>query len=419
VSLWWVAPSERLTMKKRDIFTLLTNLFTRIQVLKTWLPFLLQHKTTCVTANEQFDEYLQQKLDEKKSIGTLRSLIYANDKIDFSSNDYFGFAQSGILNKIDKDALPSGATGSRSITGNSALAEATEQLIANFHNREAALIFNTGYMANVGLFSCIAAKGDTFISDEYIHASIIDGMRLSYANRLRFKHNDIADLEKKLKIATGKIFVAVESIYSMDGDEAPLTAIAKLCKQYAALLIVDEAHATGVCGEKGDGLVCKYKLEKEVYAVVHTFGKALGLHGAAVTGSTVLRNFLLNQARSFIFTTALPPHNYLLVQKAYSLLPSADRNKLQQLVNYFREKIGTMNNISFIESHSPIQGIMVGDNFRTRSLATHLFEQGFFVRPILSPTVPVGKERIRICIHSFNTPDQIDRLLNEVKNFTN
>lgn len=254
-----------------------------------------------MTANEQFDEYLQQKLDEKKSFGTLRSLIYANDKIDFSSNDYFGFAQSGILNEIDREGLPSGATGSRSITGNSALAEATEQLIANFHNRQAALIFNTGYMANVGLFSCIAVKGDTFISDEYIHASIIDGMRLSYANRLRFKHNDVADLEKKLKIATGKIFVAVESIYSMDGDEAPLTAIANLCKQYAALLIVDEAHATGVCGDNGDGLVCKYKLEKEVYAVVHTFGKALGLHGAAVTGSTVLRNFFAEPGKVIYF----------------------------------------------------------------------------------------------------------------------
>ncbi len=222
---------------------------------------------------------------------------------------------------LDKNELPSGATGSRSITGNSQLAEETEQLIANFHGREAALIFNTGYMANVGLFSCIAGKGDTFISDEYIHASMIDGMRLSYANRLRFKHNDIADLEKKLKIATGNKIVAVESIYSMDGDEAPLKEIVAACKKHDALLIVDEAHATGVYGDKGDGLVCKYGLQNDVYAVVHTFGKALGLHGAVVTGSKVLRNFLLNQARSFIFTTALPPHNYLLVQKAYGLLP--------------------------------------------------------------------------------------------------
>lgn len=370
-----------------------------------------------VTVNQQFDQYLQQKLDEKNAIGTLRSLIYASDKIDFSSNDYFGFAQSGLLHNMPGNELPSGATGSRSITGNSALAESTEQLIADFHNRQAALIFNTGYMANVGLFSCIAAKGDTFISDEYIHASIIDGMRLSYANRLRFKHNDVSDLEKKLKLATGKKIVAVESIYSMDGDEAPLEAIASLCKQCEALLIVDEAHATGVFGDKGEGLVCKYKLEDDVYAVVHTFGKALGLHGAVVTGSKVLRNFLLNQARSFIFTTALPPHNYLLLQKAYSLLPSANRKGLYELVHYFAQKISAVSGVTFIKSHSPIQGIMVGDNFKTKALATHLFDRGFFVRPIVSPTVPVGKERIRICIHSFNTHEQIDQLITEIINF--
>jgi 8-amino-7-oxononanoate synthase len=366
-----------------------------------------------VAANEQFDQYLQQKLEEKKTAGTIRTLVYADDKIDFSSNDYFGFAKSGLLSVNPdsyRDNLPSGATGSRSIPGNSALAEETEKLIAQFHGREAALIFNTGYMANVGLFSCIIGKGDTFISDEYIHASIIDGMRLSYANRLRFKHNDVNDLEKKLKVATGNKIVAVESIYSMDGDEAPLKEIAAVCKKHA-LLIVDEAHATGVYGDKGDGLVSKYNLQNDVYAVVHTFGKALGLHGAVVTGSNVLRNFLLNQARSFIFTTALPPHNYLLIQKAYNLLPSAGRSKLHELVNYFREKISAVKNISFIESHSPIQGIMVGDNFKTKALAMHLFEKGFFVRPILSPTVPVGKERIRICIHSFNTKEEIDSLI--------
>lgn len=373
-----------------------------------------------MTINQQFDAYLQQKLDEKKTAGTLRSLIYADDKIDFSSNDYFGFAKSGLLT-LDPDSyryeLPSGATGSRSITGNSQLAEATEQLIAAFHGREAALIFNTGYMANVGLFSCIAGKGDTYISDEYIHASMIDGMRLSYANRLRFKHNDIAGLEKKLANAAGRKIVAVESIYSMDGDEGPLKEIALVCKNHDALLIVDEAHATGVYGDKGDGLVCRYGLQNDVYAVVHTFGKALGLHGAVVTGSTVLRNFLLNQARSFIFTTALPPHNYLLLQKAYSLLPTADRNKLYGLVEYFRQKISEVKTIGFIESHSPIQGILVGDNFKTKALATHLFDKGFFVRPILSPTVPVGKERIRICIHSFNTLAEIDSLVAAIKNF--
>ncbi len=369
-----------------------------------------------MNANQQFDGFLQQKLEEKKIAGTIRTLVYADDKIDFSSNDYLGFSKGGLLN-IDKNELPSGATGSRSITGNSALAEETEKLIAQFHGREAALIFNTGYMANVGLFSCIAGKGDTYISDEYIHASMIDGMRLSYANRLRFKHNDMADLEKKLTNATGKKIVAVESIYSMDGDEAPLKEIVAVCKKHGALLIVDEAHATGVYGNKGDGLVSEYNLQNEVYAVVHTFGKALGLHGAVVTGSNILRNFLLNQARSFIFTTALPPHNYLQVQKSYSLLPATNRSNLYELVRYFTGKISTVKSISFIESHSPIQGIMVGDNFKTKALATHLFEHGFFVRPILSPTVPGGKERIRICIHIFNTTGQIDNLVEEINYF--
>ncbi|MFT3679545.1 MAG: pyridoxal phosphate-dependent aminotransferase family protein [Ferruginibacter sp.] len=367
-------------------------------------------------ANRQFDEYLQQKLDEKKAVGTLRTLVYADDKTDFSSNDYFGFAKSHILNIVNND-LPSGATGSRSITGNSAIAEETEQIIAKFHGREAGLIFNTGYMANVGLFSCIAGKGDTFISDEYIHASIIDGMRLSYANRLRFRHNDMTDLEKKLQVAAGRKIVSIESIYSMDGDEAPLREISALCKKHDALLVVDEAHATGVFGDKGDGLVSKYKLQDEVYAVVHTFGKALGLHGAIVTGSNTLRNYLLNQARSFIFTTALPPHNYYLLQQVYDLLPGADRNSLYELVNYFRQSISRVNNIDFIDSYSPIQGIMVGDNFKTKALATYLFNSGFFVRPILSPTVPAGKERIRICIHSFNTKNEIDNLAEAIKNF--
>ncbi len=364
--------------------------------------------------NQLFDQYLQQKLDEKNAAGTLRTLVHTNNTIDFSSNDYLGFAQTGFLNIAEEHTLPSGATGSRSITGNSALAEETEQLIAKFHNREAALIFNNGYMANVGLFSCIAAKGDTFLSDEYIHASMIDGMRLSYANRLRFKHNDLADLEKKLQVATGKKIVAVESIYSMDGDEAPLIEIAALCKKNDALLIVDEAHATGVYGDKGDGLVGKYGLENEVFACIHTFGKAIGLHGAAITGSKVLHNFLINQARSFIYTTALPPHNYLQIQLAYQLLPSGKRNALQGLIKYFRQAIAANKRITFINSLSPIQGIMVGDNFATKELANHLVAKGFFVRPILSPTVPIGKERIRICIHSFNTEEQIDGLVKAV-----
>jgi 8-amino-7-oxononanoate synthase len=368
--------------------------------------------------NQQFDFFLQLKLDEKKSTGTLRTLVQQNGEIDFCSNDYLGFSRSATLDQKQKTTLPSGATGSRSITGNSALAEQTEQIIANFHGREASLIFNTGYMANLGLFSCLAGRGDTYISDELIHASIIDGMRLSYASRFRFRHNDTVDLETKLRQATGRKFVAVESIYSMDGDEAPLKEIALICRAHNALLIVDESHATGVFGEHGEGLVFKYKLEKEVYATVHTFGKALGLHGAAVAGSHTLRNYLINNSRSFIFATALPPNIYLHIQNAYSHLPSAGREHLFTLVHYFREKIRLLPNIDCIESCSPIQGIVTaGDNFKTKALANHLLEKGFFVRPILTPTVPSGKERIRICIHNFNTSEQIDRLLLEASLF--
>ena len=370
-----------------------------------------------MSENSFFEQDLTARINKRKEAGLLRSLMVNNRLVDFCSNDYIGFSQHPDLYIPSEKPMESGATGSRLISGNSIIAEETEELIAKYHDTPAALIFNTGYMANVGLFSCIASKGDTFISDEYIHASIIDGMRLSYANRLRFKHNNLEDLEKKILLATGKKIVVVESVYSMDGDEAPLKEIATLCKKHAAILIVDEAHATGLYGENGEGLVCKNQLQNEVFAVIHTFGKAMGLHAAAITGSKVLRNFLLNQARSFIFTTALPPANYLQIQQAYSMLPFANRTELFSLINYFKLANSKLQKIKFINSHSPIQGILVSDNFKTKALATHLMDNGFFVRPILSPTVPVGKERIRICLHSFNTEAQIDQLIKVVENF--
>ncbi len=365
-----------------------------------------------MNVNKQFDTILQQRLDEKESAGLLRKLVDTNGYIDFCSNDYLGFSKKILHNT---SPLPSGATGSRLVTGNSTLAEATEKIIANFHHAEAALIFNAGYMANVGLFSCIASKNDTIISDEYIHASIIDGIRLSYATRYKFKHNNIEDLEKKLQLATGQIFVAVESIYSMDGDEAPLEAIVELCKKYSALLIVDEAHAIGVFGNKGEGLVCKYNLQNNVYACVYTFGKALGLHGAVVTGSKVLRDHLINNARSFIYATALPPHTYLQIQEAYTLLPLADRNALYELINYFRDAVKNIKDVTFTDSHSPIQAIIIGDNFKAKALAEKLANKNIYAKAIVSPTVPVGTERLRICLHTFNTTKQIDVLVNEIK----
>jgi 8-amino-7-oxononanoate synthase len=366
-----------------------------------------------------FDRVLQQKLDDRNALGLLRTLVHADGKIDFSSNDYLGFAHTEALKNTSlNSSLPAGATGSRLISGNFKIAEETEKMIARFHGTEAALIFNSGYDANVGLLSSVPVKGDVIISDEFNHASIIDGARLSLASRLKFKHNDLADLEKKLILPAQRKFVVVESIYSMDGDEAPLKAISELCEKHEALLIVDEAHATGVFGDRGEGLVGQYNLGSKIFTRVHTFGKALGLHGAVIVGSAALRSYLINHARSFIYTTALPPRHYKSIQRSYEMLPLADRNGLHALISYFRKgAVQISKQVKFIESNSPIQGIVIGDNFKAKALAEHLQSNHFFVRAILSPTVPAGTERLRICLHTFNTQEQIDNLLQEVKRF--
>jgi 8-amino-7-oxononanoate synthase len=365
------------------------------------------------------NDFLSDALQKRKQEGLLRQLTVNEDLVDFCSNDYLGFAQNTYSkNGFDTELNAFGSTGSRLVSGNSLLAEETEQMVADFHHAEAALIFSSGYMANVGLCSSIADKNSTFIYDEQIHASIIDGMRLSLASRYKFRHNDTDDLKKKLSVANGRKFVVVESLYSMDGDLAPLVEIADICAEQNAALIVDEAHATGVYGN-GKGLVCQYHIEQLVWARIYTFGKALGLHGAAVAGSSLLHDFLINHARSFIYTTALPPYLYCHLQRAYILLPQANRSKLFHLIDYFKESVKAISlpGVPFMVNPSPIQSIMVPGNDKAVSLAWYLKKHGFFVKAILSPTVAAGTERIRICLHSFNTTHQIDDLLSAVKMF--
>ena len=364
--------------------------------------------------NSDFDAYLKAQLDDKKDKGLLRQLIAVDNKIDFCSNDYLGFASNKHCTG-DFSRLKIGSTGSRLITGNSKLAEETEALIAQFHKAEAALIFPSGYTANVGLFSCIVGSGDTIISDQYIHASIIDGIRLNRAYRTWFKHNDLDDLEAKLKLANNKTIVVIESIYSMDGDEAPLSKIADLCEKYGALLIVDEAHSTGIYGENGEGLVCQYGLENRVYARIHTFGKALGFHGAAIVGSAILRQYLINYSRAFIYTTGVPPQYYSQIQHIYAYLPQGNKTQLFELINYFRTHIKSIKNVAIIDSKTPIQAVVIGNNFKTKFLENQLLNKGYFVKAILSPTVAVGTERLRISIHSFNTKEEIDGLIEAIK----
>jgi len=371
------------------------------------------------------DKFLQQALKKRQEQNALRELVVNNRMIDFCSNDYLGFARSSELrNNILSESSTlqlqtNGSTGSRLLAGNSAYVENLEKEIAKFHYGETGLIYNSGYEANMGLFSAVLQKGDYVIYDELIHASVHDGMRLASASAYPFRHNDLSHLEERLKLmqGSGTIYIAVETIYSMDGDDAPLAEIIVLCKKYNANLIVDEAHATGITVNNGKGKVQELNLEKEVFARVHTFGKSMGCHGAIVLGSDLLRNFMINFSRAFIYTTALPLNSLIAINQSYKLLQQSNERiyKLHELITYFKKNISAT--IPLIQSNSPIQCIIVNGNAEVKKMATQLQESGFDVRPILSPTVTKGKERLRICIHSFNTTEQIQKLTGAINSF--
>lgn len=359
------------------------------------------------------EEHLKNKLDQRKAENAFRELrIFSSDHIDFFTNDYLGLALENL--PMNSPEWKGGSTGSRLLGGNHPEHEAFEKFLADFHKAEAALLFNSGYSANTGLFSCIAKRGDTFIYDEYAHASIRDGIRLSLAHAWSFLHNDLEFLEKKLKSAKGNIYVIVESVYSMDGDFAPLTELVALCRQYGAHLIVDEAHAVGIFGESGQGKVVEENLQEEVFARVITFGKAIGSHGAAILGSQHLKNFLINFSRPFIYTTALPPVTVQHIRQQYDRMikEPVRREKLFSLIHHFntvKEKNPGFS-IDSTVSNSSIQTFIISGNEAVKKQSKKLLENGLDVRPILSPTVPEGKERLRVCLHAFNTDTQIDTL---------
>ena len=367
--------------------------------------------------------FIKQKLDERCLAGNYRILKPQNNLIDFCSNDYLGLARSPVLKeKIDgelknNDTFLNGSTGSRLLSGNSDYALALEQYISALHRSEAGLLFNSGYDANLGLFSSLPQRGDTIITDELIHASIIDGARLSYANRYSFRHNDLQSLEDKLKQAKGICYVAIESVYSMDGDTPPIRAILSLTDQYNAHLIVDEAHAIGLYGL---GLIDD-DIKDRVFARIVTFGKALGCHGAIVLGSSLLKEYLVNFARSFIYTTAASFHQLAAVKMAYGLLMALPQQVelLKQNIMHFKKQINDNDNYPLIKSDSAIQCIVLKSNRKAVSLAGSLQNSGFDVRPILSPTVPATLERIRICLHSFNTENEITLLADIINGFIN
>lgn len=366
--------------------------------------------------SQSLNTTLAGKLSRRKEENAFRELTLTGDLIDFCSNDYLGFARNASLQELARQLTPedpyrlNGSTGSRLIRGNTTFAEELEQEIAQYHSAEAALLFNSGYDANLGFFSAVPQRGDTIFYDRLIHASIRDGIRLSTAQSRAFRHNDVDDLRRQLAEAKGTVFVAVESVYSMDGDMAPLVELAGLCREEGLHLVVDEAHAIGVFGEKGEGLVTD---PEACYARIYTYGKAMGCHGAAIAGSSLLSDYLVNFCRSFIYTTALPPSSHAAIRAAYQLLGNArqEREQLQRLITQFTNWKQAHPELGFTNSPSAVQCIIVPGNGQVRRLAAEIREQGFDVRAVLSPTVPVGEERIRICLHAFNTQEELKILL--------
>lgn len=353
------------------------------------------------------DAKLHKKLAERREKGTLRSLSLSSDMIDFGSNDYLGLSKHVTATK---STLSHGSTGSRLITGNAASIESAEVALADFFKSESGLCFNSGYDANIGIFSSIPQRGDTIIYDECVHASVRDGIRLSHAKAYSFKHNDAEDLERLLIASEGTtIYIALEALYSMGGDFCPLQDILVLANKYSSYVILDEAHSAGVFGENGQGFAHALSLHTDLFIRLVTFGKAYGSHGAVVLCSNDVKSYLVNFARSFIYTTALPAESYARLVAIVDNKPNdVERSKLQANIAYFRSKSEHANLIS--ASNSPIQIVCFESIYRLVKIEGLLKEIGIYAKAIYPPTVAEGSECLRVCIHSHNSIDQIDTL---------
>ncbi|KAJ5302377.1 hypothetical protein N7508_007240 [Penicillium antarcticum] len=373
-----------------------------------------------------------------------RLTVLPRTAVDFSSNDFLSLSTApayrekflALLNNTPP-SFPFASGGSRLLDGNSAYAEELENFVADFHQAPTALLFNSGYDANVGVLSSIPQPGDFILYDELIHASAHEGMRLSRAGaRKMFPHSSPAGLRKVLQsqiaadpaIRNGSrnVFVVVESIYSMDGDVAPIKEFIKVVDDLLpagnGYFYVDEAHATGVFGPKGAGVVQELGVQDRMFIRVHTFGKALASHGAMVLCGPETRDYLINYARSLIYTTALGYPFLASIRAAYELLSSGEtislQNRLQQLIRHLRQRLDGLHthpSVMFEVDHFPTSPIISLRTSQPRQLASSCQEKGFIVRAIMPPTIPDGKERVRVCLHAGNTEAQIDGLVQTIQ----
>jgi len=351
---------------------------------------------------------LHQRLAEIEAGGLTRSLCPPSG-IDLCSNDYLGLAHHPRLKQAMAEAVlreGCGSTGSRLLRGERACFAQVEGSFARFKGVQRSLYFSSGYLANLAVLTAFPEPADVIFSDERNHASLIDGIRLSRARRVVFPHNDVDALARLLReenSATQK-FVAVESLFSMDGDEAPLAEYAALCRTWNAALIVDEAHAVGIYGERGSGLIEARGLEDDVFVSINTAGKALGVSGAFVAGAAVAIDYLVQHARPFIFSTAPPPAVAAALQASLAVIAGEPerRERLLSRARYLRARLGS-------GGTSQIVPILIGENQRAMTMARELQRAGFDVRPIRPPAVPAGTARLRVTVNEGLTERGLDR----------
>lgn len=374
-----------------------------------------------------FENRLKQDLNNLKAKSLLRELTTTQGLIDFASNDYLSLNRSGFLNKLLLSEIERyksnavGSTGSRLISGHSDTFEEAEQVFADYTGSESALLFTSGYSANTGVISALVNPVDEAFCDRLCHASIMDGVRLSRAKKTYFQHNDLNDLETKLKKSKSKTkWIFIETLYSMDGDSPDIEALYSLAESYGALVYADEAHAAGIAGAEGRGLT--YSIDRQQKPVtVFPLGKAFGLAGCMVCGTGSLKSWLINKARSFVFSTAQPPLLAGMIRSVTEFMLTDDANaarkNLESLVSQALKECsekklrvaGTRR-----DPASPIIPVLIGDADAALRTSGHLKDQGFDIRAIRPPTVPDGTSRLRLNLHANDSLDNLKTAIAEI-----
>ena len=372
--------------------------------------------------------FLQEKIDELKAQGTYRKLpvlqganepecmLNGNMVINLSSNNYLGFANHPRLKKAAIEAIEKygvGAGAVRTIVGNMDIHEELERILAEFKREEAVMVFQSGFNCNAGAIQAIAEKGDLIISDELNHASIIDGARLSRADKTVYKHSDMADLERVLSENKSKyrnMLIITDGVFSMDGDIAKLPEIVELAEKYEAMTYVDDAHGSGVLGENGRGTVDHFGLHGRVDFTIGTLSKAIGVIGGYVAGKRVSQEWLSHRGRPILFSTALPPAAVGAIIEAVKILMETSEysTALWDNARYFKSKMSGLGyNIG--QSETPITPVIIGDESKTMAFSKKLLENGVFVSGIVFPTVAKGTGRVRCMVTAAHTKSQLDK----------